>query len=248
VEALIFHRRQAAPIKEKPMSRFRLLLLCVLFMAVPAAIVASQPAPPADLLDALKLGGYVIVLRHGATSADAAKDGMSNPGKKSAGERQLSDAGRAQAVAIGEGLRKLGIRVGLVMSSPLQRAVDTATLLGVGEVKINPGLSEAGTAISRGENDRRADILRKLVGHYSGPDNFVIVTHRPNLIEAFGSSLADMREGEAAVFEPDFTGDGYRVVARFQARDWDLLVQAARAEQSSRAPHCEQHKAEPHTD
>ena len=56
-----------------------------------------------------------------------------------------------------------------------------------------------------------------------------------------------MREGEAAVFEPDFTGDGYRVVARFQAGDWDLLVQAARAE-DDRAPHCERHKAEPHTD
>ena len=86
------------------MSRFRLLLLCVLF-ALPAAIVAIQPAPPADLLDALRLGGYVIVLRHGATSTDAGKDGMSNPNRNGAGERQLSDAGRAQAIAIGEGLR-----------------------------------------------------------------------------------------------------------------------------------------------
>jgi hypothetical protein len=57
-----------------------------------------------------------------------------------------------------------------------------------------------------------------------------------------------MREGEAAVFEPDFTGDGYRVVARFQASDWDLLAQAARAEELSSAPQCEQRKAAPHTD
>jgi phosphohistidine phosphatase SixA len=225
-----------------------MLILSFLLMAVPAAIVASQPAPPADLLDTLRLGGYVIVLRHGATNADVTKDGMSSPAKKVAGERQLSDTGRAQAIAIGEGLRKLGIRVGLVMTSPLQRAVDTATLLGVGEVRINPDLAEAGTAISRAENDRRADILRKLVGYQSGPDNFVIVTHRPNLIEAFGEQLADMREGEAAVFEPDFTGDGYRMMARFQPSDWDLLVQAARAEELSRAPHCEQQKAAPHTD
>jgi phosphohistidine phosphatase SixA len=224
------------------MLRLRLLLLCVLLMAAPVAIVASRPAPPADLLDALRLGGYVIVLRHGATNADAARDGMSNPSKKPTGERQLSDAGRAQAIAIGEGLRKLGIRVGAVMTSPLQRAVDTATLLAVGEFKIAPDLAEAGSALSRTENDRRADILRKLVGYHSGSDNFVIVTHRPNLIEAFGEQLADMREGEAAVFEPDFTGDGYRVVARFQASDWDLLVQAARAEELSRAPHCEPRK------
>ncbi len=67
------------------MSRFRLLLLCVLLMAIPAAIVASQPPPPADLLDALRLGGYVIVLRHGATNTDVAKDGMSNPNRKRRG-------------------------------------------------------------------------------------------------------------------------------------------------------------------
>jgi hypothetical protein len=76
----------------------------------------------------------------------------------------------------------------------------------------------------------------------------VIVTHKPNLIEAFGSSLADMREGEAAVFEPDATGDGYRVVARFQANDWGLLIEAARAEELSHAARCEPHKAELHTD
>jgi len=230
------------------MSRLRLLVMCVLFMAIPAAIVASQPPPPADLLDALRLGGYVIVLRHGATNADVAKDGMSNPNGKGAVERQLSDAGRAQATAIGEGLRKLGIRVGLVMTSPLQRAVDTAKLLGAGEIRIAPDLAEAGAVISREENGRRADILRELVGFHSGHDNFVIVTHRPNIIEAFGEQLADMREGEAAVFEPDSTGDGYRLVARFQPSDWDLLVQASRAEELSRAPHCEPRKAEPHTD
>jgi len=220
------------------MFRLRWLLLCVLFVSLPMAVVVSQPAPPPDLMDVLRLGGYVIVLRHGATSQDVARDGMSNPDKKTTGERQLSDAGRTQAIAIGEGLRKLGIRVGVVMTSPLQRAVDTATLLGVGEVKINPELAEAGSDLSPAERDRRADILRKLVGYHSGDTNFVIVTHKPNLVDAFGASLADMREGEAAVFEPDFTGAGYQLVARFQVSDWDLLVQASRAEELDRAPHC----------
>ena len=76
----------------------------------------------------------------------------------------------------------------------------------------------------------------------------MIVTHKSNLIEAFGASLADMHEGEAAVFEPDVAGDGYRVVARFQASDWDLLVQAAHAEEVSDVAHCEARKSEPHTD
>jgi phosphohistidine phosphatase SixA len=188
----------------------RWLLLCVLFASLPAAAVVSQPAPPpADLMDALRLGGYVIVLRHGATTSDIARDGMSNPDRKTAGERQLSDAGRGQARAIGQALRELGIPVGLVMTSPLQRAVDTGTLLGFGDVTTAADLAEAGAAVSREENSRRAAALRGLVSsHPPVATNFVIVTHKPNLVEAFGDSLADVREGEAAVFEPDFTGDG----------------------------------------
>lgn len=219
------------------MSNFRMLLLCVLFMAVPAVIVMSQPAPPpVDMLDALRRGGHVIVLRHGATTLDVAKDGMSGPG--TAVERQLSDAGRAQAVTIGESLRTLGIRVGLVITSPLQRAVDTATLLDVGKPRINPALAEIGATVPPAEKEQRAKLLRKLVGFRFGDTNLVIVTHRPNLVEAFGESLADMREGEAAVFEPDITGTSYRLMARFEVGDWDLLVQASRAEELDSAPHC----------
>jgi broad specificity phosphatase PhoE len=234
------------PRQEKQMSSFRMLLLCLLFMAVPAAVVMSQPAPPpGDLLYGLRLGGYVIVLRHGATSSDVAKDGMSNPAK-AAGERQLSDAGRAQAKVIGEGLRALGIPVGLVVTSPLQRAIDTGTLLGVGEVKTNPDLAEAGASVTPAERDRRAaDTLRKLVGSHSGHTNVVIVTHRPNLVEAFGESFGDIREGEAAVFEPDVTGAGYRLMARIPAGDWPAIRHAAldAPEEPADAPTCLRVKA-----
>jgi hypothetical protein len=51
-----------------------------------------------------------------------------------------------------------------------------------------------------------------------------------------------------APIEPDVTADGYRVMARFQPIDWDLLVQATPAKVLSRASHCEPRKAEPHTD
>jgi phosphohistidine phosphatase SixA len=218
------------------MSSFRMLLLCLLFMAVPAAVVMSQPAPPpGDLLYGLRLGGYVIVLRHGATSSDVAKDGMSNPAK-AAGERQLSDAGRAQAKVIGEGLRALGIPVGLVVTSPLQRAIDTGTLLGVGEVKTNTDLAEAGASVTPAERDRRADTLRKLVGSHPGHTNVVI---------AFGESFGDIREGEAAVFEPDVTGAGYRLMARIPAGDWPAIRHAAldAPEEPADAPTCLRVKA-----
>ena len=209
------------------MSRLQVLLLCVGLAVLPVAIVASQPsAPRADLLDMLRLGGYVIVLRHGATNSDVAnKDPMSNPNKKTFVERQLNEQGREQTEIIGKALRDLGIPVGSVMTSPLQRAVDTGKLLGFGEVSTNPDLAEAGSAVSPDESNRRADVLRKLVGlHLAADGNLVIVTHKPNLVEAFGEDWFDVREGEASVFEPDFGGGGHRLMARIQANEWNKLV------------------------
>ncbi len=213
------------------MSKLPMLLLFVVLAILPAAIVVSQPAAPrSDLLDMLRLGGYVIVLRHGATNSDVAnRDPMSNPSHKTSGERQLNAQGREQAETIGKLLHELGIPVSSVMTSPLQRAVDTGTLLGFGKVGINPDLGEAGPAVAPDESNRRADALRKLVGwHLAADGNLVIVTHKPNLVEAFGKDWSDVREGEASVFEPDFAGVGYRLIARVQADQWSRLVKASR--------------------
>ena len=142
---------------------------------------------------------------------------------------------------IGRAMRQRSIPVSSVMTSPLQRAVDTGILLGFGKVVINPDLAEAGTAVSPDENNRRADALRKLVEwHQAGDGNLVIVTHKPNLVEAFGNDWADIREGEASVFEPDFAGTGYRLIGRIQADQWSTLVKASLED----AP--EQETCEPH--
>ena len=207
-----------------------MLFLCVVLAILPAAIVVSEPwAPRNEVFDRLRLGGYVIVLRHGATNSDVAnKDPMSNPARKTSVERQLNEQGRAQAEMIGKAMRRLWIPVNSVMTSPLQRAVDTGTLLGFGKVVINSDLAEAGPAVAPDENNRRAEALRKLVEwHQAGDGNLVIVTHKPNLVGAFGDDWADIREGEASVFEPDFAGTGYRLIGRIQADQWSMLVKAS---------------------
>ena len=211
------------------------LLLLTLVGFVPA-IAFGEPMPtPTDWLEQLRLGGYVIVFRHGATVADkTSMDPMSNSSgnpansaKAPSGERQLSDAGRAQARAVGEAMRKLKIPVGLVLTSPLQRAVDTGTLLGYGEVTTKAELAEAGSAISPEENKRRADALRRWAALRPPADNnVIIVTHKPNLIEAFGKEWSDVREGEASVFEPDGNNGGYKLVLRVRAEEWSALLQA----------------------
>jgi hypothetical protein len=125
-------------------------------------------------------------------------------------------------------MRALWIPVSSVMTSPSQRAADTGTLLGFGKVVINPDLAEAGPAVTPDENNRRSDVLRKLMEwHLADDGNLVIVTHKPNLVEAFGKDWSDVREGEASVFEPDFAGTGYRLIGRIKADEWSMPVKAS---------------------
>ena len=49
------------------------------------------------------------------------------------------------------------------------------------------------------------------------------MSHRPNILDAFGKDWFDVREGEASVFKPD--GGGYKLVARVQADEWAKLAQ-----------------------
>jgi phosphohistidine phosphatase SixA len=216
------------------MPSIRLWLLCALLGFLLAA-ADSQPAPSqTQWIDNLRLGGYVIVFRHGATTSDQAStdpmsrptaDPMSRPNVSA--QRQLSEVGRAQARSIGESMHKLKIPVGLVLTSTTQRAVDTGTLLGFGEVTATADLTESGPGISPDENNRRAQALRKLVaGRPADNNNVVIVSHKPNIIDAFGKDWLDVREGEASVFEPDGSG-GYKLVVRIQPSEWSELAQAS---------------------
>ena len=68
--------------------------------------------------------------------------------------------------------------------------------------------------------NRRTAGLRKLVGTAPRPGtNTVLVTHKPNILDAFGKDWFDVREGEASLFRP--SGFGKLVpVARVQAADW----------------------------
>lgn len=207
------------------MSMFRIIrlsLLCALLGFLPLPASGEPASSPAAWINDLRSGGYVIVFRHGATSTDQANaDPMSRPNVPA--QRQLSEQGRAQAKSIGESMRKLKIPVGLVLTSTIQRAVDTATLLGFGEVTATPDLAESGSAVSEYENNRRAQALRNFAAGPPPPDNnLVIVTHKPNIVDAFGKDWLDVREGEASVFEPD-RGGGYKLVVRIQPSEWGLV-------------------------
>jgi phosphohistidine phosphatase SixA len=202
----------------------RLAWLCasLALSSLPAA--AQNTAPQADWISALRDGVYVIVFRHGATHQDQADTDPLNTDNV-AKQRQLNDDGRALAKSIGESLRKLRIPVGQIHTSLFKRAIDTGTLMGFGNVKVSADYTEGGLVVTPIENNRRAAALRKIAGTMPpAGTNIIVVTHKPNILDAFGKDWFDVREGEASVFKPDGNG-GYKPVGRIQAGEWGKLAQ-----------------------
>jgi phosphohistidine phosphatase SixA len=173
-----------------------------LIAALLAAISFSAEAQRTDLgliVAELQRGGLVIVFRHGATFRDQADTDPLNLDNV-AKQRQLNDAGRVVARQVGESMKKLRIPIGKVYTSQFNRAVETGKLIGGGEVVTSADITEGGLVVTPIENDRRTEALRKLAG--TAPDsgtNTIIVSHKPNIMDAFGKDWFDVREGEATI-------------------------------------------------
>jgi hypothetical protein len=84
---------------------------------------AGTGAQP-DWVTALRGGGYVIVMHHGATHEDRADTNPLNLAN-AVKQRQLNDAGRAKAREIGAAIKKLGIPIGQVIASRYFCAIET---------------------------------------------------------------------------------------------------------------------------
>src|SRR5215510_5414937 len=200
------------------MVRVRAAMAALAVMAL-ATVAWAQTAAVDDVLSKLRAGGHVIVLRHGATHNDQADTDPLNPDNV-AKQRQLNDKGRADARALGDVFRRASVPLGRVYSSRFQRAVETARLIAGREPEATLDVSEGGLVVSPNENNRRAQALRALIAAAPDPGtNTLIVTHRPNILDALGRDWFDIREGEASIFKPDGAG-GYTLVGRVQIGQW----------------------------
>ena len=203
------------------MKRFTTLLL-TLFGIIGVAGEGSAQSADSALVSALQKGGHVIYMRHPATNPDQADtDPLQLDNTKA--QRQLTDEGRRHARAVGEALRALKVPVDRVISSRFHRAYETAKLLAVADVTTSDDVSEGGLVVSPNENNRRTRALRLLLGTAPAVGkNTVIVSHRPNLMDAAGRDFFDMAEGEAAIFQP--LGDSkFKLVGRVPIDKWPQL-------------------------
>jgi broad specificity phosphatase PhoE len=187
----------------------------------------AQPHPgDAEHAQMLRAGGYVIVIRHGATFADQADTDPLNHDNV-AQQRQLNDKGEQAAKALGAAFKTIGVPVSKAVTSRFNRAYQTAKLAGVDNVEKSVDVTEGGLVVSPNENNRRAAAFRKLASTMPpAGTNIVVVSHKPNIIDAFGKDWFEVKEGEATIFKPD--GAAYGVVARIQMDEWPRIAAAAK--------------------
>jgi len=140
-------------------------------------------------------------------------------------QRNLNDKGKALATAFGDALRQIGIPIGKVYTSKFNRAYETAVLAGFKDIEKTADLTEGGLVVSPNENSRRAEAFRKMLGVApKAGTNTILITHKPNIVDALGKDWFDVKEGEASIFHPE--NGSSNLVARVQMDEWSRIAAA----------------------
>jgi histidine phosphatase superfamily protein (branch 1) len=195
------------------------LLLCALPLA--GALAQSRNSEPhrevpaAELLQELRKGGYILYFRHTATDFSKNDDAMTSF-EDCASQRNLTEAGRAQARAVGEAIRALAIPVGKVLASPYCRTVETGMLIFGRAEKSGDVRGGPGTATSPA---RYAGLRKLLSTRPPAGSNLAIASHGNPFHAVAGPPY--LTEGEAAVVRP--LGEDFEIVARIHSARWSEL-------------------------
>lgn len=175
-----------------------------------------------ELVPQLRAGGHVIFFRHTTTRLGQEDRPRLDLGD-CASQRNLSDQGRREAVAIGEAMRKLGIPVGRVIASPFCRTRETAQLAFGGKSVERSDELYFASGLPRKQRALKGQALRRMLGEApAAGGNTVLVSHTANLVEAIG--IWPKPEGVAIVIRPDGRG-AHAVVGRILPQTWGLAAQ-----------------------
>lgn len=180
---------------------------------IAAALIASAPLHAAEFvispspeiqesyIEALKTPGHALILRH------ALAPGHNDPAgfdlRNCSTQRNLDDAGRAQAAAIGTWLRARGVRPEAVFTSPWCRCIETAELMAMGPVIEERGLRSF--AENRSPKSETLSRLRKFLGaHSNSKAPLVMVTHSSTVADLIGGLVGS---GEGVVVKLSSEGE-----------------------------------------
>lgn len=160
-----------------------------------------------DLAARLQQGGHVLMLRH--THAPGFGDPPLFQLDDCATQRNLDASGRAQATAIGEWLRRQGVRDAKIYSSQWCRSLETARLLSLGPVTPLPALN----SFFERTRDRMSSLVALNAFFARQPADgplIILVTHFANIQAVVGAGVGS---GEGVLLQLQ-KGDSPNAVGR----------------------------------
>lgn len=175
------------------------LLAIAMLMGVGPARTASLTA---DLVDDLRHGGYVLVMRHASSPPTPPENDTADPANIAL-EHQLDEKRRATAQAMGKAFKSLHIPVGNIYSSPTYRAREAVKLAHFGTPKDVPELGDQGHSMAHLNDPGPTTWFRtKATEKPAAGRNTILVTHMPNITAAFHEQARDLQDGETLIFKP----------------------------------------------
>lgn len=201
--------------------------LLIAVMLVPGQPVAADDGMAAEeIVHALRDGGYNIYFRHAQTDWSQS-DRIDKYGDWTSCDptrvRQLSDAGRATARAVGEAMRRLAIPVGRVLASPYCRAVDTARHMALGPVETTTAVMNMRAAEYFGGRDAVIATARALLSTPPPAGTNTVIAAHGNVARA--ATPVYPGEAEGVVFRPSVNGE-FSFVGRLAPEQWTTLAES----------------------
>ena len=173
-----------------PFLSIKVILTGLIFLAA-----AGASADQTDLIDRLKSGGHILMIRH------ALAPGSGDPPNFKIGDcstqRNLDDSGRTQARSIGIWLRTNGIKSARIYSSQWCRCLETANLIDLGPVQELAALNSFYEKIEDREPNLKA--LNQFISQQPVNGKLIIlVTHYVTIGAIAGTSVSS---GEGVLLE-----------------------------------------------
>src|SRR6185503_2872629 len=149
-------------------------LVSVLTVSLLMAFFAQTARADENAWKLVQGGGQVLFIRH-ATTTPGVGDPLGFKPDDCGTQRNLSEAGRAEARRLGEALRARKAPIGEILSSPWCRCHDTARLAFGRDATTWRPLSNLFGRQEAAEAQVRE--MRARIGSYRGKDNLVMISH-----------------------------------------------------------------------
>jgi phosphohistidine phosphatase SixA len=156
-----------------------------------------------------------VVLIHHAT-ADEGADATDPRFGDCTTQRNLSDAGRLEAEAMGARFSQHGFMVQRVLVSPFCRTVETARLMKLRPIELSAAFQNIRGDGRNAASTAQLDAARKIMDSWRGPGVLVVVTHGSTIKALTG---VDPREGKFIVYRntpADKTTEPQAAAAKFE--------------------------------